>query len=133
MEKKVISLSKQNYTNYLPLDPIAFSYAEGGAMGSPGQIIIIDTNNNIYDFYIYDFENDIIKLIIPILFECQFGMFGHDIPTSGWHNLYLGMGNHLMVKESIFHEFYPKAVEYNEEPGVLYQKWIDLVLESTKR
>ncbi len=131
MEKKVISLSNQNYTTYLPLDPIAFSYAEGGAMGSPGQIIIIDTNRSIYVFNIYDFENDIVKLIIPILFECQIGMFGHDIPAPEWHNFYLGMGNHLMVKESIYNDFYPKAVKCDEEPGMLYQEWIDIVLEST--
>ena len=133
MEKKVISLSNQNYNTYLPLDPISFSYAERGAMGWPGKIIIIDTNRNIYDFYIYDFEIDIIKLIIPDLFECEFRMFGKDKPASGWHNFYLGMGNHLMVKESIYHDFYPMAVKYDEEPGMLYQEWIDIVLDITKK
>ena len=60
-------------------------------------------------------------------------MFGKDIPALEWHNFYLGMGNHLMVKDSIIDEFYPKAGEYDGEPGMLYQKWIDLVLEIINR
>lgn len=133
MEKKVINITNENYTQYVPLVPIAFSYAEGGAMGCPGQIVIIDNNSRIYSLDIYDFEEDAIKIIIPVLFECKFGMFGKDIPALEWHNFYLGMDNHLMVKDSIFDEFYPKAGEYDGEPGILYQKWIDLVLEIINR
>ena len=132
MEEKVIYLSNQNYTNYLPLNPIAFSFAEGGAMGSPGQIIIIDNNRSVYNFNICDFENEIIKLIIPELLNCRFGILGYDEPALGWHNFYLGVGNHLMVKESIYNDFNSKAVKCNETPGMLYQKWIDLVLEIMK-
>ena len=38
----IISLTKENYTQHLPITPVAFSVAEGGAMGCPGRIIIID-------------------------------------------------------------------------------------------
>ena len=47
----IISLTKENYTQHLPITPVAFSVAEGGAMGCPGRVIIIDDKNNIYDFY----------------------------------------------------------------------------------
>lgn len=49
MEKKTITLTKENYTQYLPLEPVAFSFAELGAMGSPGEIVIIN-QRSVYCF-----------------------------------------------------------------------------------
>lgn len=45
MEKEVINITNENYTLFVLLVPIAFSYAEGGAMGCPGQIVIIDNKD----------------------------------------------------------------------------------------
>ena len=131
MEKKVINLTEENNSQYLPLDPIAFSMAEGGAMGSPGEVIIVDKNSDIYSFWFQGVELDTAKRIIPTLFECKFGMRGHIRPAKGWHYFDLGAGNHLMVKDSIYNDFHPKAVEidYERRPVMLYQRWINFVLE----
>lgn len=134
MEEKFTTLTEENYTKYIPLDPIAFSMAEGGAMGSPGEVIIVDKNSNIYNFWLQGVEHETAKRIIPVLFECEFGMRGHNRPASGWHYFDLGAGNHLIVKDSIYNEFHPKAIEidYERRPAMLYQRWIDFVLEINK-
>lgn len=138
MEKKVINLTEENYSQYIPLDPIAFSMAEGGAMGSPGEVVIIDRNSNIYCFWLQGVEHETAKRIIPVLFKCHFagwGMFWQSRPAEGWHYFYLGAGNHLIVKDSIYNEFHPKAVEidYERRPAMLYQRWIDFVLEINRQ
>ncbi|MBR2031949.1 MAG: hypothetical protein IKA04_07025 [Alistipes sp.] len=126
MEKKTITLTKDNYNQYLPLEPEAFSFAELGAMGCPGEILIID-KGSIYSFYVYDFEDEIINTIIPVLFES----IRNDPPSLEWHKFYLGMGNHLWVNDSIYDKFNSRAIEYKGQLGNLYQNWINIVLEIT--
>ena len=137
MEEKVITLTEENYTKYIPLDPIAFSMAEGGAMGSPGEVIIVDKNSDIYNFWLQGVEHETANRIIPVLFKCRiegWGRFWLNQSAEGWHYFNLGAGNHLMVKDSIYNEFHPKAVEigYERRPAMLYQRWIDFVLEINK-
>ena len=134
MEYKFITLTEENFTKYIPLDPIAFSMAEGGAMGSPGEVIIVDKNSDIYNFWLQGVEHETAKKIIPTLFECKFGIFGHSKPASGWHYFDLGAGNHLLIKDDLYNDFHPKAVEidYERRPAMLYQRWIDFVLEINK-
>ena len=129
MEENVINITDENYTQYIPLDPIAFSMAEGGAMGSPGEVVIVDKNCKIYRFWLQGVEYETAKRIIPPLFETQFGMCGRSIPASGWHYFYLGAGNHLLISDSIYTDFYPEALGFAHCPSMLYQRWIDLVLE----
>jgi hypothetical protein len=131
MEEKVITITEDNYTEYIPLDPIAFSMAEGGAMGSPGEVIIIDKNSDIYNFWLQDVEHETAKRIIPVLFKCHFagwGMFWQNRPAEGWHYFNLGAGNHLLIKDSLYNDFYPEVQGYMDRPALLYQRWIKLVL-----
>ena len=124
MEKKTITLTKENYTQYLPLEPVAFSFAELGAMGSPGEIVIIN-QRSVHCFYVYDFETEIIQRILPELYES----LKSETSSLDWHKFYLGMGNHLFVKDSIYNEFALRAEEYKGQLGMLYQNWINIVLE----
>lgn len=39
--KEVVYIDEKNYRDYLNLEVIAFSFAYGGAMGSPGEILFI--------------------------------------------------------------------------------------------
>lgn len=120
----MINLTEENYTQYIPLNPIAFSLAEGGAMGTPGQIIIVDKNRSVFSYNIADIRRELGKVIIPALYE-----FIAGTPQSDWHYYNLWMGNHLMVNDTINNEFSIKSREYRWQIGVLYQKWLDLVLE----
>ena len=128
MEENVITLTEENYAQHIPLSPIAFSMADGGAMGSPGEVIIVDQESNIYRFWLQGVEYETAKRIIPTLFECEFGMRGHNRPASGWHYFDLGAGNHLLIKDDIYNEFYPEVQGYMDRPALLYQRWLKLVL-----
>ena len=39
--------------------------------------------------------------ILPTLYESKRAVLGIDPSTSGWNRVYLGMGNHLMVADSL--------------------------------
>ena len=83
----------------------------------------------------FDCDNtNLSKAIYLLLFECEFGMRGHNRPASGWHYFDLGAGNHLLIKDDLYNDFHPKAVEigYERRPAMLYQRWIDFVLEINK-
>ena len=127
------ALTKENYAQYLPINPIAFSVAEGGAMGSPGQVIIVDEKLNMYDFWLHDMDECYVREIIPLLFECNWGVFGHDTPAPEWKNVYLGFGNHLMVSVSIYDEFSEIVKSRCKSKGDLYQQWIGIVHEILSR
>ena len=128
MEENAITLTEENYAKHIPLSPIAFSMADGGAMGSPGEVIIVDQESNIYRFWLQGVEYETAKRIIPVLFECEFGMRGHNRPASGWHYFDLVAGNHLLIKDDIYNDFYPEVQGYMDRPALLYQRWLKLVL-----
>ena len=128
---EIISLTKENYKQYLPITPIAFSVAEGGAMGYPGQVIIIDEKNDVYDFNLHELGKDDVMKILPALYESKRAVLGIDPSTSGWNRVYLGMGNHLMVADSIYDELREIALNRYKYFGIgeLYQHWIGVVQE----
>ena len=128
---QIISLTKENYSQYLPINPVAFSVAEGGAMGHPGRVVIIDKTNNVYDFYLHELEKDDAMKILPALYESKREVLGIDPSTSGWKRVYLGMGNHLMVADSIYDELREIALNRYKYFGIgeLYQHWIGVVQE----
>ena len=126
---EIISLTKENYTQHLPITPVAFSVAEGGAMGSPGQVIIIDEKLNVYDFWLHEMEKGCAREIIPTLYECHWGGWNNIIPAFGWNYVDLGFGNHLMVIDSIYEKFSEIANGRCKSKGELYQQWISIVKE----
>jgi hypothetical protein len=57
-------------------------------------------------------------------------MFGStDRVPDGWHYLYLGMGNHLIVEASVFNEFAAKVKDL-DDPVYLYQNWYRAAVET---
>lgn len=125
---KRITFTKWNYAQYLPIKPIAFSVASSGAMGSPGQVIIVDEELKLYDFQLYNMEECEAAEIIPALFEL--GVFGNDIP---WKIVPLGFGNYLVVADSIYSEFCNIAYSRCQSRGDLYQQWIGIIEEIVSR
>lgn len=126
---QIIPLTKDNYLQFSPIIPVAFSVAEGGAMGCPGRVIIIDEKNNVYDFYMHELEKEDLMKILPDLYESKRAVLGIGPSTSGWNRVYLGMGNHLMVADSIYERFNEFAKSLWQSRGSLYQQWIGIVQE----
>ncbi|MBQ0021723.1 MAG: sel1 repeat family protein [Prevotellaceae bacterium] len=111
-----IELTPENYKDYLPLDFVAVSYAEAGAMGIEGDVTMISFDKKIYSLnYLY---NDWGRHVVPDIIES----LGEDR-----HYVDLGMGNHLFVSESIWEDF---DIEVNVDylRRIYYRGWIDAVL-----
>ena len=124
-------LSKNNYKNYIPLDIIAVSFAEGGAMGCPGNVEIVTFDQQLFSFnYCYGDmdENDIYK-ICPELQECSFGPFNRHTIPDGWKYYYLGFGNHLIINGRVCWDF--DRVKGDDIDDVeLYQSWLKILFEA---
>lgn len=128
LRSSTISLRKDNYKRYLPITPVAFSYAEGGAMGSPNEVIIVDKETKTYSFHIDNFELEDIDEIVPALRECKFVFWGQPLEAApGWNSVYLGVGNHLLVADEIYATFAERRAPYGNDLGKLYQEWIYIV------
>ena len=127
--KEAIELSKSNYKDYLPMDLVAFSFAAPGAMGYAGRIVIVgkDAQTYFFNYVRGDLTMEDVYEILPLLRECNFGIFGGGKYPDGWSEMYMGFGNHLVVSHSIEDDLRDIAKDL-ESPGELYQKWLELVL-----
>jgi len=127
--KEAIELSKSNYKDYLPMDLVAFSFAAPGAMGYAGRIVIVgkDSQTYFFNYVCGDLTMEEVYEILPILKECNFGIFGGGKYPDGWSEMYMGAGNHLVVHQSIL----PKVEQETksiQSPPELYQRWHDIVV-----
>lgn len=107
-------------------DVLFFMIAEGGAMGEPGAVKFIKEDGNLYSFnYVFgDYKYEDIVKAFPPLGKCSFGLFGIEshVPD-GWEYVNLGMGNHLIVKTSVYPKF-KKLISKYQSMGEVYQNWI---------
>lgn len=104
-------------------------FAESGAMGEPGKILIVTSGGSIFHCnYCYgDISLTRLFRSIPVLkecvLECVFGTLGENakIPN-GWNYKYLGAGNHLLIRNDAFEDFKEKTkdAEYPEDMYVLW-------------
>lgn len=102
-------------------DVLFFSIAEGGAMGVPGEMIVVTKSPAAYALESFYGDVDVrdVEKIFPVLEQCRFGIFGQDSEVpEGWNYVNLGMGNHLIVADEVYDEFKKltknckRAVEY---------------------
>ena len=77
--------------------------------------------------------DDLCKLFPPLA-EFQVGVFGGGCFPREWKDQYLGLGNYLVIHESIWDEFTREARlelkerENNGENVILYRIWDSVVL-----
>lgn len=101
----------------------AYSFAEPGAMGVGGRVLIMDKEGKLFYFNIYDMEVENIydeetgDEIENLWLELQYG-----ISYGPFSNFDLGYGNHLYVSVEYADDFEICASTCTE-PGQLYQSW----------
>ena len=131
----IIHVGEKDTENLLALDIVAFQIAEGGAMGRPGGVYFVTSDKKVY-YTSYVSQRDYMPLdklmkVFPPLKDFRHGLMGRGIhcPT-GWRHDYLGMGNHLLVREDLHGEFTGAAkVLLAEHPGtILYNQWLEAIL-----
>lgn len=118
-------LCKADLTKELSEKIWFFKIAEGGAMGSPGDITFITNDGTVYGFnYIYaDTTFDDVREFFPEITKCMFGMFGEgSIVPKGWKYVNLGFDNHLLVKDEIYDEFFAEIKDL-KKPSEVYAAW----------
>lgn len=126
----IIRLRMDNYKQYLPIAPIAFSYAEPGAMGAPSEVQIVDVNSRVYSFNLGYMEQAAVDELLPELMQCRFVFYGQPLEApEGWRCEYLGFGNHLLVADKIYDKFAVLREPYGQNLGQLYQAWIGIIIK----
>lgn len=125
----MIELSKSNYKNYLPINTMTFSYANGGAQGESGAIIILDNDGKFFHFNYSegDLKRDEIYEICPFLKEVAL----EKIPEN-FERMNMGMGNFLFVNKSILPEVKEKTKDI-KRPDALYSQWKKIIHDIIKK
>lgn len=126
--KEVIYINEKNYVDYNNLNIVAFSLAYGGAMGSPGEILVVTKDANIYSMnYVYgDMTIEMCNQVCPTLKDCEFGMFDVEKTPDGWKGVSLGAGNFLVLAESIYEQLQTELIAL--PPHYRYGRWMDMTL-----
>lgn len=129
---KFINLCANNYKKHSPIDAAALFFAEPGAQGGYGVIVIVSRTGEIYSCnYVYgDLPVDCYASLCPPLNGTKFNIGGQrDLPPNGWLPLYLGLGNHLIVSVDYADSFAKELAARNIISRVqVYQQWLSIML-----
>lgn len=127
------------------IEAAAVQIAEPGAMGYYGGIFFVTTDSRVYFTYLRghlsedgshrEMTADDIVSVIPMVADFRSGLLGYGVQhPAGWYHDYLGMGNHLLVKEeykrlflkevTILEELHPEKIRYN--------LWMEAILKALK-
>ena len=127
---KTVILTKDELNADLFQDVKFFSVAEGGAMGTAGEIIFLNGNGKSFslNYFFGDITPDDIVEVFPLLAKCKLGIFGYGrtVPE-GWNYVSLGQGNHLVISSDLYDKFKEKTAHIKYE-HILYGKWYDIAV-----
>ena len=128
-------------------DVIMFSFAEPGAMGAGGIIEFFTDKGGTFCFNYLSEETSYneIKQAFPVLKDCRFNgpmaarpenapkeiVFYNDADNmniktrvaEGWRHIYMGFGNHLVIRDDHFEEFSAAISDLKEEVEI-YGGWL---------
>lgn len=132
---KIIEIKDSNCQEYISIDIVAFSIAYAGAMGEGGGVYIVDSDGQLYhtNFCYGDdhIETEHLDILIPVIKDFQFGVFGSKSNNEEWVSFYTGFGNHLMIKREFYDGFCKKMAEaniQNTRDGQCYLQWPGFIL-----
>lgn len=142
MDLDFIEITADNLTDYLGLDIVAFHWASAGACGEGGGIVFITSDGNVYHtnylHHHYGVTAEEIYRLFPQLASFQPGIFGGGQYPKEWKSVYMGLGNFLVVHESIWDAFIQLETDESKKqntslsPGFFYFSWIELILKVLK-
>ena len=106
---ETIEISKAELKSELFEDVLFVQFAEGGAMGADaGTVCVVKPDGKLYRISLckWDISLRDIKDAFPTMEKWNFGVCGNGGTASvGWRYLYIGLGNHLVIHESVYEEF----------------------------
>ena len=121
-------LSDEEISGLDPGNISAFSVAEGGAMGSPGQIIYAVSGGNRMSFFC-NWNSNSLEILFPWMKQVRgWSGFGYmENVAEGWDHLDLGAGNHLFLREDVMSTLEPDLAPLR--PSERYRKWRQILTE----
>ena len=129
---EVIVVGDKDVGSLIGLAIVAFQMAEGGAMGYPGGVFFVTSDKRVFFTSIWEqMSDDNLLKVFPPLAEVKWGLFGRGTRyPEGWHYEYLGMGNHLLVRDDFNEKFLKESnILHRDNPDlILYNLWLDAVL-----
>ena len=128
---EIIEITENNYKGYCSIDMVAFSFAQSGAMGVPGDVVIVDSDGWFYHTNYCDeaLSYDHLLEVVPVLKDCEIGVSGHKAPE-GWVPVYMGMGNHLTIRADYYGRFEEEVNKRRiKTPADLYMQWFEIMLQ----
>lgn len=141
MKYEIVEITKSNVNDYKRLDIVAFHWSAPGACGEHGGVVFVTKEGLIYHTnYLYEITDDELLKIFPPLSSFRPGIVGGGYFPPSWKDKYLGLGNYLVVHESIWDDFSNTAHNElkrlneagNGEKSILYQIWVEVVLKVLK-
>lgn len=142
---EIIEFGEKESEDLIGLDIVACQIAEAGAMGYHGGVFLVSSSGKVFFTCLLEpsdysgnrkhtsLQN--LEQVFPPLKEFGCGFMGRGVSVpEGFMYEYLGMGNHLLVKNCICEEFQKLAsVRQEEHPeDILYNLWMDVVLDVLK-
>ena len=128
----MIVVGDKDVESLIGLDIVAYQEAEGGAMGYPGGVFFVTSDKRIFFTSIWEqMSDDNLLKVLPPLAEVKWGLLGRGTRyPEGWHYEYLGMGNHLLVRDDLKEEFLKESDRLlrSKPDSILYNMWLEAVL-----
>lgn len=121
---------------------VACQIAEGGAMGYHGGVFLVSSSGELFFTCLLEPSNysgnkkhtpiHVLCEYFPPLMEFECGLMGWGVESpSGFKHIYLGMGNHLLVKDCVYQQFHELAsANLKKHPkSILYNRWMDVICD----
>lgn len=137
---ETIEVGKEDLEQLQGLEIVAFQIAEPGAMGYHGGVFFVTSDKKVYSTCYLEpsaytgnhrgMSYQDLESVFPPLKEFDHGLFGHNpVIPEGWHYSYLGCGNHLLVKGSMWVSFEKKVAKLEKEhpETILYNLWLQTI------
>ena len=110
---------------------IALMYAEDGAMGCPGEIMVMDDRFRLFRTVCYN-DKELSQMEVTALFDGFDHLDGWMAPDTLWVTLNnqtwvyfnLGMGNHLYMRRDFYYSIGNDLFDVDQSKR--YRKWNDL-------
>ena len=125
----VIQLHKEDLHLRLFDDVVFLLFSEPGAMMGQGTVFFATRSCRFYGFdYLHgDIEFTDIYPLFPTLEQCRFHTFGKGSTVpAGWQYMYLGLGHHLIIEESVYPEFQEQIFDC-QTANEIYVCWQSIV------
>ena len=135
-----IEVGEEDLKQLQGLDIVAFQIAEPGAMGYHGGVFFVTSDKKVYSTCYLEpsaytgnhrgMSYQDLESVFPPLREFDHGLLGYNVVVpDGWHYSYLGCGNHLLVKESLWDPFAKKVAETEamQTKSYLYNNWLPAI------